>query len=217
MQALGSIISGTEDIKRNTDRGTDSGSDSAEGGIDSIEKRASEPETIAGYPAISPIEWTNAGTDIGSSPTKRRGRPPGSKNRGNAGTNSERSTEKAQTNLADLDGLILSAHLMVAKILSVPELELDEKESEKLANSIRNVAKHYTAILDPKKIAIFELTCCVGSIYGPRAIAIYKNTERKPKLVKMTEKREPEQQRPASGEKVSLSELSPSQIWNEGG
>jgi hypothetical protein len=208
---LGSIINGTEDGEQSVAPSTDSGSDGDSSGAESIEGRTGEPERIAGYPAIDPIEWPTVGTSAG---TKRRGRPPGSKNRASAGTPTiTPAREKAPQNLTDLDGLILSAHLMCAKVLSIPELELDEKESEKLAASIRNLAKHYTAVFDPKKIAMFELACCAGSIYGPRAIAMYKrsaDTLRPAKVVQMNKQ-------PAPEEKIKLSDLSPSQIWEEGG
>jgi len=220
MSTLGKIISGDEDGERNTDGSFNGGSNSVESGAngveDSTKERISEPERLGGFEAIKPIEFGTGPTE----PAKRkRGRPPGS---GAKTGDAPRSTpiasatfnKQTPSNLSDLDGLILSAHLMVAKMLSVPEMELTEKESEKLADSVRNVAKYYTTVFDPKKIAIFELCCAAGSIYGPRAVSIYKRTGAapRPQLVKReTPAAEPEPKpRP-------LSELSPSELWGEGG
>jgi hypothetical protein len=110
---------------------------------------------------------------------------------------------------------------MGAQLLSTPELELDTAESKKLADSIREVTRHYNLILDPKHAAIFNLMCCAGGIYGPRAIVVWKRGQNKgPKPVAPIR---PEEKKPETEpqfmntgtEGRSVSTLSPHEIWPE--
>lgn len=157
-----------------------------DGLIDDLSKPetgSSEPPRHAGFQVIDPIDASlidlgtptersgGANFDRGPATTKRRGRPQGSRNR----DTSETLQKSAGGLIPDLEALLLSVHFMGAALLSVPELELDEDESKKLAKSIRNVAKHYSVSIDAKKMAMFELASTVVAIYGTRGIAIYKN------------------------------------------
>lgn len=101
---------------------------------------------------------------------KRRGRPKGSKN-----------SSKKTPNLDGLESILLSTHAMLSVLLSCPELELDEKESEKLTQNISNVASHYPLEIPAKTVAWAGLIMCCGSIYGTRAIAIHNRLKEKRK------------------------------------
>lgn len=139
--------------------------------------RSAEPENhFDGVPVIDPIEHElgnsgggdangSGGSSAGDAP-KRRGRPPGYSPSGK---------QKASNLIADLEALLLSVHFMGAKLLAIPELELDESEAAKLSSSLKNVAKYYSVNIDPKKLAMFELSTTALAIYGPRVIAVVKN------------------------------------------
>jgi hypothetical protein len=137
-----------------------------------------EPQrTIAGFATVSPfavpnpadtIEFTDGAGSSGEPPRKRRGRPPGSKN--------ATATAKAQTSqtLEGLEKLLLSVHMMGAKLLAFPELEIEPSEAARLSDAIKEVAKHYSFQIDPKHMAIWQLTMCAGSIYGPRVVQMMR-------------------------------------------
>ena len=142
---------------------------------------------IAGYDVINPFDVApdtagSPGTGSnsyydGDRPARaRRGRPAGSRNRTAAETAPGTLTAQG---LKDLDSLVLIAHFTCARLLSVPELELTEEESRKLAGSLRKVAVEYAVTLNPKKLAVVELIVCAGGIYGPRAITWYGRVTRK--------------------------------------
>lgn len=229
---LGSIISGIEDLSdriggqpEGTDGSSDTGNGSAEKGTGSTTVGANDTETIAGIPLIDPIAEpgtyrpNSAGTPSGEPDRPRRGRPRGPNYKPRTTTGS--APEKTSPDLKGLDGLILSAHLMCAKILSVPELELDEAESKRLADSLKEVAKHYSVIMDPKRIAWWEFATTAGGIYGPRVVAIWKNTERKPKgkmqPIRVEPIPEPQVVNERPREKGVTGVEVPSQVWPDGG
>lgn len=60
---------------------------------------------------------------------------------------------------------------MGAELMKVKELELDKVEAKKLGDAITEVTKHYAVVVDPKKLAIFNLCAVAGAIYGPRFYA----------------------------------------------
>lgn len=55
-----------------------------------------------------------------------------------------------------------------------PELFLTDKEGAEFADVIKEVAKFHEVTFDPKKMAYFQLTACMGSIYVPRIRKIWK-------------------------------------------
>jgi hypothetical protein len=158
-----------------------SGSEDANGAIQTPERKI---EHIAGIPSIDPFDIPEVitGTDSFDRPgtrdyrptdsgqPKRRGRPVGSKNR-NQGTSEPR---RLQDSLADLEALLLSLHFMGAKILEAPEWELDEAEAKKLADGIKEVAKHYSVSIDPKKMVLGQLAFAMAGIYGPRLVVTFR-------------------------------------------
>jgi hypothetical protein len=78
-------------------------------------------------------------------------------------------TEETQ----DLTGLLMSLHMMGATILATPELELDEKESSRLAKAVQRVNDEFgLPVLSPKQQALIGLGTTAISIYGSRIFAI---------------------------------------------
>lgn len=174
MGPLGSIIAGELDPQHGVGNGASSGTESTSSGTESVESGASSTERIAGYSAITP-SYPISGTETGG--PKKRGRPRGSRNRTTTDTSGTGYTQETGKNLAtssiaDLEALLLSIHLMGAKLLSCPELELDDAEAKKLSDSIKNVAKYYPVVISAKKIALFDLGATLTGIYGTRVIAI---------------------------------------------
>jgi len=181
-----------------------------------------EPRKIAGFTLIQPgdEEIIDAGTDgsytggAGSDPIsepKRRGRKPGS-------TNKPRETETSSNLIANLESLLLSIHFMCANIVGVSELEIDPSEAKRLSDAIKNVSKHYAVTMDPRKLAIVELCCAAGGIYGPRAIAIIKKpratSQQGPKLVPK-QAAQPQPISTQSGSSSAAKVMNPSQVWDE--
>lgn len=83
--------------------------------------------------------------------------------------------------------MIASAHLMLAKITSVSELDIDEDEAVKMGDAIQRVNDLFEgSVLSPKVAALGNLAFVMGSVYVPRFIAIKNNRRKKiqqPKLV----------------------------------
>lgn len=66
----------------------------------------------------------------------------------------------------------MSAHTMLAALTSVPELELDKSEAEKLGAGIVNVSRHYDIGATQKTIDWTNLIMVVGAVYGTRLAAV---------------------------------------------
>lgn len=175
--------------------------------------RDAEPPRISGFTLIEPGDLKFDSPSGESS--RRRGRPKGSRN-------SARSTEKASENnlIENVESLLLSTHFMLAKLLDVPEFELDESEAKRLSDAFKKVAAFYPLGLSPKRLAWAELSIAAGTIYGPRVVTIYK---RKPKpspvRVMPTPQPQPQQQQqsqPSNSQPQSKRPEVPSQIFNQG-
>jgi len=119
-----------------------------------------------GIPVVEP-ETIRFEPDASEQPRRGRGRPRGSSG---ASTKSSRADQKQAT--TDLTGILLSIHLMAASIVQVKELELDEKEAQRLSAAINRVNVLYGGfILPEKQLAWINLAVTMGHVYGPRAMA----------------------------------------------
>lgn len=116
-----------------------------------------------------------------------RSRPSGKSGGNNSGGKSRKSAAESQKAAADLSIMIASAHLMLAKITSVSELDIDEDEAVKMGDAIQRVNDLFEgSVLSPKVAALGNLAFVMGSVYVPRFIAIKNNRRKKiqqPKLV----------------------------------
>lgn len=120
-------------------------------------------------------------------PPKRRGRPPGSKNRSR--------DESTLTEASPLDGApaakrgrprkvhfeidqaalarqIKGTHGLVAFATGMPELMLGDDESNQLAVAFVNFAREFDFEPNPKVMAGLELAGVMGFVYIPRVIKI---------------------------------------------
>ena len=64
--------------------------------------------------------------------------------------------------------------MMAAAVTSLPEMQLDPKEAEALAEAAAEVAKYYPqlALMSGKSVAITSLASAVGMVYLPRMVAV---------------------------------------------
>lgn len=60
---------------------------------------------------------------------------------------------------------------MLAALLDIEELELDEDDAKKLADAVAEVQRQYAVAVDPKKMALINLAGVCGKIYGTSFIA----------------------------------------------
>jgi hypothetical protein len=138
--------------------------------------REPSPEIIGGYESEEPRTERIAGDNrsgTGEPRLTKSGRIDGRTLRGKR--TSETAAQKPNAvgfSQLDLTEVIFSMHQMLAGITSVPELELDRGESEKLGSAIKDVGSYYGAVFDPKKVAIFNLCMVAGGIYGTRLFAV---------------------------------------------
>jgi hypothetical protein len=125
---------------------------------------AGEPDSDgSGIPTVNPSE---IGGSSDASGKRGRGRPRGSRTPSNT---SSKSTKQTAT---DLSGILMSAHMMLASFLNVEELELDQKEAERLSEAVNKVQAEYDMpILSPAQLAWINLLMTTGGLYGPRWVA----------------------------------------------
>jgi hypothetical protein len=60
---------------------------------------------------------------------------------------------------------------MLAAVLGVKEIELDESEAKQLADATKKVLEFYPLGLNPKHLAVVNLVFVAAGVYGTRAIA----------------------------------------------
>lgn len=96
---------------------------------------------------------------------KRRGRKAGSGNSGSKKANLSASLDALSTTL-------MLVHVGLASATKTPELELEEKEADTLAQATARVLEEFDFTPSPKVQAVVGLIVACGSIYGPKAIQI---------------------------------------------
>lgn len=211
-------ITGDETIQQPTNGGIAGGDPELKGGTPEPERTAGR---IAGFETVSPID-ANA-SDSGA---KRRGRPPGGKNR-------TAETKKTADLTADLESLILSFNLGIAALLDAPEFEaIDEEKNKAVANGIRGLAALYSKTLNPKTVAWANFGMALASAYGPPVYFTMKRVPvGPPKQVGPVEvpKKQPKpngaapdlgaamRNAEAVANQAAREQMSPSQLWNEPG
>lgn len=135
-----------------------------------------EPETVATEPGQS---------EPADQPRRRRGRPPGS---GNSTGTGERKAKPLPLNVSGLEKLLLGIHGGMAMLTRRAEWSLDsdqklfdgKAESEFMAQSIADVARHYGGIADQKTLDWLNLLQCLAMVYGTRVYAIAMTPKAKP-------------------------------------
>lgn len=116
---------------------------------------------------------------------KRRGRPPGSKNKpqdgnvtneipvgGEAPKRGRPRKERVELDRGAVARQLLGSHMMIANMLGLPELMLTEKEADQEAEAICDFAREYDFEPDPKLMASINLIATMGFIYVPKVIKV---------------------------------------------
>lgn len=123
---------------------------------------AADPDTINGFESFDPGTGTPSGGGTGS---RRRGRPPGSRNAASG-------SKAAKSHISGLESLLLSVHMMGAAFLGADELMLSDPEAKMLADAAAKVADQYEHKMNPRMLAWANLAMVAGGIYGTRIFAI---------------------------------------------
>jgi hypothetical protein len=72
-------------------------------------------------------------------------------------------------------------HNMLASVVQIPEIALDEKEATQLADGINKVAAHYDMSATQKQVDWANLIMLCGAIYGTRFFAYRMRRSTEPK------------------------------------
>lgn len=128
------------------------------------------------FPVINPgdiITSNESGDSYGDDFPRKRGRPRGSK-RVYASV-----TAKKEASL-DLSGVLYSTHLMLAAMLKIEELKIEQTEAKELSDAIVRVNELYGGIVIPEKALAWINLGIVGmKVYGPRFAAHSLNRSKK--------------------------------------
>lgn len=125
-------------------------------------------------PSVEPADIGKHGSgdsETGGSGTtqRRRGRPPGSKNK------TGKTASPVRLDIAGVEQVLLSIHGMLALLTKAEEWEIDEKEAARMAAAFERVSQHYPALakISPKTIDHMNFASVLGGVYGTRIIAMF--------------------------------------------
>ena len=145
------------------------------------------PETIAGFPAVSPFALDGApgsGTDGpgGGDRSKRgRGRP---RKDGAQRTTAAEKVSQNLSGIANIERLLTTLCFFTGNLCSAPELYIEEKEAQECAEALRELAKHYPVPITEKGLAWVNVTLTFGGVGARMAMAISSRPKlRGPELV----------------------------------
>lgn len=161
---------GENDGVGNTDAGESVSSDGIGPGDDSgVDSGASGNSERFVNPASA------ASGDSGTG-TRRRGRPPGSRN----GTRKATVTETSR----NIGEMLFSLHLGMATFLSSEHWAITEDEADRLGKAIIRVTQCYNInVLSEEQLAWVNLAMVAVPIYGTRAFLSVQSKKEKPKIV----------------------------------
>jgi hypothetical protein len=182
------------------------------------EAGAIQPEDGATEPQgrIEGSDFTNPLSLDTPSGNRKRGRPPGARNKPATET-----AETSQNIESDLAGLIASTNLLLAGLLDVKEFaDIPQEKNKRFADALKKLGVVYGKTLSPKAAAWSNVITCGASSYGPIAYAIW--ISRTPKEKPAAELSEPQKTNGAlrpplsnpSKEKAKIAEV-PSQVWGQ--
>lgn len=207
-------IDGSAGSPGNSDRGIEDGTRG-----DEVRTEYPHP-TSSGFETLSPFDIGPGRSDGNDgTPTRRkRGRPRGSTNTPKTGV-IETPTYLGTAALETLEAVLLGVHFGLAKVMNEPCLELDESEARKMSDSLKELAKLYQTVIDPKKLAWIRFSMVIGGIYAPRVITIVKGVKKSAgpqKVVDITrDKPKPEPVPTTAPQPKPDRPQSPSEMWAE--
>lgn len=106
---------------------------------------------------------------------RRRGRPPGSKNKVNTAGTGPSETPSAGRVALDVKQLaqkVQGLHAVAATLTGQPILMLQDSEAIVMAQAISDVAQHYNLDFGGPRAAVINLIAVMGMTYFPRVIAM---------------------------------------------
>jgi hypothetical protein len=191
-----------------------------------------KPETIGGIAVVEPFNFSNTtefqpvGNESTAGPipigtgTRRRGRPPGTRNK----TTIAESAQKVSQTLENIEGMLQGIHIAVGAMIQYPAFELSDKEAKAYADAIKMFSAHYPTIVSSKQVATVNLLATVSGIYIPRLMGAYAaKTSNAPAKANVVEMPKPQPQKPASPNTPPATEpkpaavgtvTNPSQLWD---
>jgi len=108
---------------------------------------------------------------------------------------------------------------MAAKYFEAPEWELEKDEAKEGAEYLQKISKHYNHNINPVALLWVGFIFWVITTYGTRGFATYARLSEKPSEKKgpvLVPTPEKNRNQPAPDPvKTDLSQLAPSQLWNE--
>lgn len=125
-----------------------------------------DPDSLATGSDGNGNDGTGGSGEEQSAP-KRRGRPPGTRNKtGNGGASGK---AKVSVTVTGIEKTLLSLHMIAATITATPELTLEDAEAKAIAEAINNVSDHYAIPgIDEGPASIVMLVGTLLAIYGKR-------------------------------------------------
>lgn len=82
------------------------------------------------------------------------------------------SSKQAEASAENLTAILFSMHMMLAKLVNIEELNIEEEEAKRYAEAIERVQRLYSSsVLPEEAMAWINLAMVGGSIYAPRLIA----------------------------------------------
>lgn len=90
-------------------------------------------------------------------------------------------SSKRDRNLQGMEQMLLAMHMMVATATGFPEMAIDAQESHILADALANLADHYKISIAGKPGAVLGLIYAAGTVYGPRAVAVFMKLRKEAK------------------------------------
>lgn len=181
--------------------GPDGGTDASDGGSDA--SLAIDPEAA--------IASGSDGTGSGEAePVKRRrGRPPGSKNK--SGGNGQSSNSRVLT--GGIEQTLLSVHMMAAAYFRAPHWQLEEQEAKNLAKAIDAVQAHYDIPgLNEEHACLLALAISIGTVYGPRVIISMRGKDKAKAGQAASEQRAREGQPQSAAPSATSPDMGPSVV-----
>lgn len=130
-----------------------------------------DPDSVASV-ASGSDNGEPGGSVEGQPAPKRRGRPPGSRNK-SSGSNSSAAKAKVSPTVTGIEKTLLSLHMIAATITQTPELALEDAEAVAIAEAVANVSEHYSIPgIDEGPASIVMLAGTLLAIYGKRYLIL---------------------------------------------
>lgn len=149
-----------------SDGGAGIGADGNEGAIGHVDTTAipdAEPAKRGGWPKGKPRgnPGRNSGGDSGT----------GSASAGTRNARLRSEKEAASLDLSGISSALVGIHMGIAMLAKQPHWALEPSEADALAESVKNVARHYPAVAKSQKIVDWVMLIqAVGFAYAPRVM-----------------------------------------------